>query len=42
MSALLDNHKPGDRGRGQAGTLWLFAIATTLVLALAAFVGTVF
>ena len=42
MSTLFGNHKPANRARGDAGMLWLFAITTTLVLALAAFVGIVF
>jgi hypothetical protein len=42
MSTSCDNHKPADRARGGAGMLWLFAITTTLVLALAGFVGIVF
>jgi hypothetical protein len=42
MSTLLDNNKPADRNPRQAGILWLFAITTTLVLALAGFVGIVF
>jgi hypothetical protein len=41
MSTLLDNHKPADRGRGDAGMLWLFAITTVLVLTIAGFVGIV-
>ena len=42
MSTSYGNDKPADRAKGEAGMLWLFAIATTLVLAIAAFVGTVF
>ncbi len=42
MSTLLDNHKPADRNPGEARMLWLFAITTTLVLAIAGFVGIVF
>jgi hypothetical protein len=42
MSTMLDNNKPADRNPRQAGMLWLFAITTTLVLALAGFVGIVF
>jgi hypothetical protein len=42
MSMLLDNHKPANRGPGNAGMLWLFAVTTVLVLTLAGFVGIVF
>ena len=42
MSTLFGSQKPAGRAKGDAGMLWLFAIATTLVLALAAFVGIVF
>jgi hypothetical protein len=42
MSTSFCNQKPADRASGGAGMLWLFAITTTLVLALAAFVGIVF
>jgi hypothetical protein len=42
MSTSFCNNKPAGRVRGNAGTLWLFAITTTLVLATAAFVGIVF
>jgi hypothetical protein len=42
MSTLLDNHKPADRGPGNVGMLWLFAVTTILVLTIAAFVGIVF
>jgi hypothetical protein len=36
------NQKPAGRAKGDAGMLWLFAVTSTLVLALAAFVGIVF
>jgi hypothetical protein len=42
MSTSFCNQKPAERAKGDAGILWLFAIATTLVLTLAAFVGIVF
>jgi hypothetical protein len=42
MSTSCDNHKPADRDQGNAGMLWLFAVTTVLVLALAGFVGIVF
>ena len=42
MSTSFCNNKPAGRARGAAGMLWLFAITTTLVLALAGFVGIVF
>jgi hypothetical protein len=42
MSTWFGNHKTDDRAKGGAGMLWLFAITTTLVLALAGFVGIVF
>jgi len=42
MSTSFCNNKPADRTRGDAGMLWLFAITTTLVLAIAGFVGIVF
>jgi hypothetical protein len=41
MSTLFGNQKPAGRARGQVGMFALFALATTLVLALAAFVGIV-
>jgi hypothetical protein len=42
MSTSFCNRKPAGRTRGDAGKLWLFAVTSTLVLALAAFVGMVF
>jgi hypothetical protein len=42
MSTSFCNNKPAARAKGAAGMLWLFAITTTLVLALAGFVGIVF
>jgi hypothetical protein len=42
MSMSFCSNKPADRARGNAGALWLFAITTTLVLAIAGFVGIVF
>src|ERR1700722_19246275 len=42
MSPSFCNNKPAARAKGAAGMLWLFAITTTLVLALAGFVGIVF
>jgi hypothetical protein len=42
MSTLFGNQKPAARPRGNAGMVWLFAVTTILVLALAAFVGIVF
>ncbi len=42
MSTSFCNNKPAGRARGEAGTLWLFAITTTLLLAAAGFVGIVF
>jgi hypothetical protein len=42
MSMSLDRNKPANRARGEAGMLWLFAITTTFVLALAGFIGIVF
>ena len=42
MSTLCDNRKPAARAKSEAGMLWLFAITTTLVLAVAGFVGIVF
>jgi hypothetical protein len=42
MSTSFFNQKPAGRAKGEARMLWLFAITTTLVLALAAFVGLVF
>jgi hypothetical protein len=41
MSTSFYNNKPANRAKGNAGTLWLFAITTTLVLAIAGFVGIV-
>jgi hypothetical protein len=41
MSTLFGNQKPAGRAKSQAGMLALFAVTTTLVLALAAFVGIV-
>jgi hypothetical protein len=42
MSTSFDSHKPADRGKGEVGMLWLFAVTTILVLTIAAFVGIVF
>jgi hypothetical protein len=42
MSTSFCNDKPANRARGNAGALWLFAITTTLLLAIAGFVGIVF
>ena len=42
MSTSFCNTKPADRAKGQAGMLWLFAVTTVLVLAVAGFVGIVF
>jgi hypothetical protein len=42
MSMSPCSNKPADRAAGEAGMLWLFAITTTLLLALAAFLGIVF
>jgi hypothetical protein len=42
MSTSLDNNKPADRDSGEAGMLWLFALTSILVLAVAGFVGIIF
>jgi hypothetical protein len=42
MSTSFCNQKPAVRAKGDAGMLWLFAVTSTLVLALAAFFGIVF
>jgi len=42
MPRSLGNNKPADQDREEAGMLWLFALITFLVLAMAGFINIIF